>query len=133
SEEALEDVDFWLAQPWEKAAKWPTPKGRFGDVRNVSGVLDRDRTATLLTRALTPYRLHLDDALVTAFGRALARNSENSIQSFHFEKHGRDAGFDDLDVSRTVGWFTVIYPVVLEFDEKWDIAEALLRVRSGLT
>ena len=30
------------------------------------------------------------------------------------ERHGREALFEDLDVSRTVGWFTSLYPVVLE-------------------
>ncbi|HEY4564606.1 MAG TPA: condensation domain-containing protein, partial [Thermoanaerobaculia bacterium] len=30
------------------------------------------------------------------------------------EGHGREPLFEDLDVSRTVGWFTSVYPVVLE-------------------
>ncbi|WP_139657969.1 condensation domain-containing protein, partial [Pseudomonas shirazica] len=27
------------------------------------------------------------------------------------ERHGRDAPFDGLDVSRTVGWFTTLFPL----------------------
>jgi hypothetical protein len=30
------------------------------------------------------------------------------------EGHGREDLFPDVDVSRTVGWFTSLYPVVLE-------------------
>ena len=30
------------------------------------------------------------------------------------EGHGREALFDDVDLSRTVGWFTTIFPVALD-------------------
>ena len=33
---------------------------------------------------------------------------------FHLEGHGREALFEDVDLSRTVGWFTSIYPVLLD-------------------
>ncbi|NBT22859.1 MAG: hypothetical protein EBT10_06000, partial [Methylocystaceae bacterium] len=35
---------------------------------------------------------------------------------FYLEGHGREVGESGLDLSRTVGWFTSIYPVRLDFD-----------------
>ena len=34
--------------------------------------------------------------------------------SLEVEGHGREEIAPDLDISRTVGWFTTLYPVVLE-------------------
>jgi hypothetical protein len=36
------------------------------------------------------------------------------------EGHGREEIFDDVDLSRTVGWFTTIFPVLLNLGEEFD-------------
>ena len=46
----------------------------------------------------------------------------------NLEGHGRENLFDDVDLSRTVGWFTSIFPVRLEMPDSgdgWDPGEAL--------
>src|SRR5262249_7311695 len=47
------------------------------------------------------------------------------------EGHGREEVVGDVDVSRTVGWFTSIYPVQLELNGK-DLATALKHVKEQL-
>ncbi|HEY4592137.1 MAG TPA: thioesterase domain-containing protein, partial [Thermoanaerobaculia bacterium] len=56
----------------------------------------------------------IDEALLSALARALAGWTGSPRLRVDLEGHGREPLFDDLDVSRTVGWFTSLYPVVLE-------------------
>ena len=46
--------------------------------------------------------------------------------------HGREDLFADLDVSRTVGWFTALFPVLLDLDGAAGPGEALKSVKEQL-
>ena len=48
------------------------------------------------------------------------------------EGHGREDIAEGMDVSRTVGWFTTMYPVVLELDEEQELGEQLIGVKEQL-
>src|SRR6185295_6301773 len=48
------------------------------------------------------------------------------------EGHGREELFDDVNLSRTVGWFTTIYPVVLAPPQSASLEEALKTVKEQL-
>jgi len=46
--------------------------------------------------------------------------------------HGREDVFDDVDLSRTIGWFTIFLPVVLELEEASHPSDALKAVKDQL-
>ena len=52
------------------------------------------------------------------------------------EGHGREDIFADVDISRTVGWFTSLYPVVLEVGDgeggEWEPGRGLSLVKEQL-
>jgi non-ribosomal peptide synthase protein (TIGR01720 family) len=52
--------------------------------------------------------------LLTALAQAVGGWSGNRRLLVDMEGHGREALFEDVDLSRTVGWFTSIYPVALD-------------------
>src|SRR5690242_17332332 len=52
--------------------------------------------------------------LLTAMALAFARWTGSGMLLVDLEGHGREALFDDVDLSRTVGWFTTIFPVALD-------------------
>ncbi|WEO93119.1 non-ribosomal peptide synthase/polyketide synthase [Streptomyces sp. FXJ1.172] len=84
------------------------------DVRGVTVRLDRERTDSLLRTVPGVYRTRIDDVLLTALGRVLADWTGRDTVAVGLEGHGReDALFDDVDLSRTVGWFTSLFPVAL--------------------
>ncbi|HZN73690.1 MAG TPA: condensation domain-containing protein [Micromonosporaceae bacterium] len=56
----------------------------------------------------------LNDVLLAAFAWALSRRVGESKVRIDMEGHGREEILDGVDVSRTVGWFTTIFPVRLE-------------------
>ncbi|MEU7414133.1 non-ribosomal peptide synthase/polyketide synthase [Streptomyces sp. NPDC042638] len=107
---------------WERAARAcadPLPVDGTGgnttaDVRAVTVRLDRERTADLLRRVPGVYRTRIDDVLLTALGRVLADWTGRDTVAVGLEGHGReDQLFEDVDLSRTVGWFTSLFPVAL--------------------
>ncbi|KQU66157.1 non-ribosomal peptide synthetase [Rhizobacter sp. Root29] len=92
--------------------------------------LDPAQTDALLKRAPAAYRTQVNDLLLTALGRALCGWSGHERIRIDLEGHGREDLGDGIDLSRTVGWFTSLYPVVL--DPLGEPGAALKRVKEAL-
>ncbi|MEU6685975.1 condensation domain-containing protein, partial [Streptomyces sp. NPDC046832] len=94
----------------------------YGEVAVESSTLDRSVTEALLQRVPGAFRTRINDVLLTALGRVL-RDWAGAPVTIALEGHGREELFDDVDLSRTVGWFTTIYPVALDVVEgPWETA-----------
>src|SRR3990167_4760403 len=79
--------------------------------------LDTKLTKDLLHKANSAYHTEINDLLLTALGYALKSWSGLEANHITLEGHGREHLKESIDVSRTVGWFTTIYPVRLEVKE----------------
>ncbi|MGY8686713.1 MAG: condensation domain-containing protein, partial [Verrucomicrobiales bacterium] len=91
--------------------------------------LTETETQDLLTKVPAIHGTQVNDVLLAALSVALKQNQ----LCFDLEGHGReDLGGDPLDLSRTVGWFTSIYPVVLDLPEKASLVERLTLVKEQL-
>ncbi|KFU81851.1 non-ribosomal peptide synthase domain TIGR01720/amino acid adenylation domain-containing protein [Amycolatopsis lurida] len=77
---------------------------------------ERD-TDALLHLAPGAYRTRINDVLLTALARALTRWTGESAVAVDLEGHGREEILDGVDLSRTVGWFTTLFPVGLMVDD----------------
>ncbi|GAB2724147.1 non-ribosomal peptide synthetase [Kitasatospora kifunensis] len=102
----------------------------FGATAIASVRLDRADTEALLQRVPAAYRTQINDVLLTALGRVL-QDWAGAAVTIALEGHGREELFDDVDLSRTVGWFTTIYPVALDVPSG-DWAPALKTVKERL-
>ncbi|MEG1039170.1 MAG: amino acid adenylation domain-containing protein [Pseudomonas sp.] len=107
-------LPFWHAQ---QAAALPHDHAH-GRCVNASACsrtwrLDAARTRQLLQGAPQAYRTQVNDLLLTALGRAVCGWSAQADCLVLLEGHGREALFDDVDLSRTVGWFTSLFPLRL--------------------
>jgi fengycin family lipopeptide synthetase B len=94
--------------------------------------LTQDVSARLLSSAHATYGTRMDDLLLTALGRALAEWAGYRCWRVLLESHGREPLWDGADVSRTVGWFTARYPVLLDFDGSDDIGRQIKVVKEML-
>lgn len=81
--------------------------------RTVSVRLDAERTRQLLQQAPSAYRTQVNDLLLTALARVLCHWTGQPSALVQLEGHGRETLFDEIDLSRTVGWFTSAYPLRL--------------------
>ncbi|MET0849196.1 MAG: amino acid adenylation domain-containing protein, partial [Pseudomonas sp.] len=75
--------------------------------------LDAEQTRKLLQHAPAAYRTQVNDLLLTALARSVCRWSGQGSTLIQLEGHGREDLFDDIDLTRTVGWFTSLFPVNL--------------------
>ena len=91
-----------------------------GSVETVSIQLDVAQTQALLDVATQTYHAQLNEVLLTVLGQTLKSWLQSSTVLIDLEGHGRGLTLQnlqdsiELDVSRTVGWFTAIYPLRLE-------------------
>ncbi|HEU4451894.1 MAG TPA: amino acid adenylation domain-containing protein [Longimicrobium sp.] len=76
--------------------------------------LDEAETRALLEEVPPVYGTQANDALLAALAAAYREWSGHGTLLVDVEGHGREDLFDDMDVSRTVGWFTTQFPVRLE-------------------
>ncbi|WP_284740330.1 non-ribosomal peptide synthetase [Amycolatopsis sp. RTGN1] len=79
--------------------------------------VSRAETAALLHAAPGRFRARVNDVLLGALAWTLCRWTGENRVLVELEGHGREELFDDIDLSRTVGWFTSSYPVLLEVPE----------------
>ncbi len=81
-------------------------------LRQYTVSLDKDYTDFLIREAHKPYRTHVFTLLNVALAWAIRDWTGSNTFVLEHENHGRH--LDDCDVSRTLGWFTAMYPVKLE-------------------
>ena len=69
--------------------------------------------------------------MLTALARVLCRWSQHESVLVQLEGHGREALFDDIDLTRTVGWFTSVYPLRLS-PSAADIGNSIKAIKEEL-
>ncbi|MCB1057432.1 MAG: non-ribosomal peptide synthetase, partial [Acidobacteria bacterium] len=112
------EVAYW-ADP-RRAAVAPLPVDFPGgeNLRSSNQIvrvsLEEEETRDLLGPALLPYRTSAVEILLAALVRAVGTRTGQDSLLVDFEGHGREAIFADANLARTVGWFTTLYPVLLE-------------------
>ncbi|WP_240940804.1 non-ribosomal peptide synthetase, partial [Planosporangium flavigriseum] len=82
--------------------------------RSVTVRLDAAETRALLQDVPGVYRTRVNDVLLAALGRVLGSWMGRDRVLVDLEGHGREEElFEGVDLSRTVGWFTSMFPVAL--------------------
>ncbi|MCJ8273481.1 MAG: condensation domain-containing protein, partial [Psychrosphaera sp.] len=71
------------------------------------------QTQALLNQAGKGYHTQINDLLLSALAIALQEFFGHHVNHITLEGHGREAIDPTLDLTRTVGWFTTLYPVAL--------------------
>ncbi|WP_296188800.1 non-ribosomal peptide synthase/polyketide synthase [Pseudomonas sp. UBA1879] len=132
SDTVLAEADYWRNLPSAPPLPCANPQGKAQQsvVQQRHLQLDAARTQALLNEAPAAYRTQINDLLLTALTRALQRWSGESRALIALEGHGREDLFDGVDPSRTVGWFTSLYPVSLHAHDNLD--EALKHTKETL-
>ncbi|MGV9251183.1 non-ribosomal peptide synthase/polyketide synthase [Streptomyces sp. NPDC003697] len=109
------DLEHWRRTC---AAPGGLPAGRVGpnthgSAATVTATLEPEVTEALLRHVPDVYRTQVNDVLLSALGHTLARWCGRDTVLVGVEGHGREDLFDDVDLSRTVGWFTAEFPLAL--------------------
>ncbi len=140
STEVRAELPYWLATASAPALPLPGHPGGADAVGVTAAVevfeveLGAETTAALLGAAAVPYRTRIDDLLLAALARALAAGAMDGeiTVRLDLEGHGREAIAADLDLSRTVGWFTALYPAALTLPADAGVGETIIAVKEQL-
>jgi len=100
--------------------------------RQVWAGLSQEETRALLQETPAVYHTQINDVLLACLAQVLTRWSGEGEALIELEGHGREDVMEGVDVSRTVGWFTSLYPVVLELREGAGSGEVLKSIKEQL-
>jgi non-ribosomal peptide synthase protein (TIGR01720 family) len=133
---ARRELAYWQQMPWSEAGRLPLDHhdgaNNANSVRTVSTWLNAADTQALLQEVPSVYHTHINDALLTALVEAFADWTGRRTLLVDLEGHGREELFAEADTSRTVGWFTSLFPVLLDVGTASDPGRALKAVKEQL-
>lgn len=135
---AAEEQSFWLNLAETAVPPLPLdyPDGlaqnKVGSTAIVSVSLTTEETQALLQAVPPVYNTQINDVLLAALAQTMVGWTGSPRLLLDLEGHGREQILDSLDISRTVGWFTAIFPVLLNMSSVVDIRTALMTVKEQL-
>ncbi|NSZ03824.1 amino acid adenylation domain-containing protein [Agrobacterium tumefaciens] len=128
------EKDGWLTIA--EAATAPIPTDRRGsnlvsDTAIVDIAINPNLTARLIRDVPSAYPINVEEVMLAALYSAVRDWTGRDRLRLILESHGRPDLFDGFDLTRTVGWFTGLYPVL--FDAAGgDTRTMLLAVKESL-
>jgi amino acid adenylation domain-containing protein/non-ribosomal peptide synthase protein (TIGR01720 family) len=130
------EINYWLNQPYQNISPLPVDftngENTVASACTVSVSLSQTETTSLLNEVPTVYQTQINDILLTALVQTFKQWTDNSSLLINLEGHGREDILENVDLSRTVGWFTTIFPVILDITAAFDPGEALKTVKEQL-
>lgn len=130
------EIQYW--QSVIKKTDLPLPKTTitdeltYADVLSLSTSFSVENTAYLQKNVNHAYNTEINDILITTLAISLAKWTKHQQIPITLEGHGREAIFPDIDISRTIGWFTTTFPVLLVIKDTEDISGNIIEVKETL-
>src|SRR5262249_16675648 len=132
--ETLAQLPYWLGALPAAAAPVPVDVPGAADDEGGTAVavaeLTIAETRALLEEVPAAFGTQVNDPLLAPLAEAFRAWSGRASVLVDVEGHGREDLFDDVDVSRTVGWFTSVFPIHLQ--ATGDAAGTLNGVKEAL-
>jgi non-ribosomal peptide synthase protein (TIGR01720 family) len=130
------ELDYWCSESRQHIKSLPVDNG--GGInteyfaRTVSVSLGETETQALLQKIPAAYHTQINDILLAGLVKAVAQWTGESQLLVDLEGHGREDIFADVNLSRTVGWFTTIFPVLLDIKQADSANEVIKTVKEQL-
>ena len=136
SPELQGEFDYWFALSHQPTSRlpvdFPNAANLVASEKTVSVALSVEETKLLLQEVPAAYRTQINDVLLTALAQAFERWTGNNSLLLDLEGHGREDIFEGVDLSRTIGWFTALFPVLLNSEKHSELGAALKSVKEQL-
>jgi len=129
---------YWLNRDFPSIS--PLPLDRQGEAQSnivahaktVSFTLTEEQTRLLLQEVPQAYNTQINDILLTALVQAFGHWTGSYKLLLDMEGHGRENVIESVNLSRTVGWFTSIFPVFLTLENLHHPGECLKSIKEQL-
>ncbi|AKG24558.1 thioester reductase [Calothrix sp. 336/3] len=126
--------DYWLTQ-WQEqrlAVDFVDGENIVASEKKIAIALSIEQTQALLQEVPQTYNTQINDVLLTALVQSFSQWTGTRSLLVALESHGREEISEDLDLSRTVGWFTSIFPVLLDLGKASHPGEELKTIKEQL-
>ncbi|MEH1922365.1 amino acid adenylation domain-containing protein [Nostoc sp.] len=136
--QSSDELNYWLSQSSLKVTALPVDypsdkeNNTLASTASVSLSLTEEHTRALLQDVPSAYNTQINDVLLTALVQSFAQWTGQPSLLVDLEGHGREDLFEDVDLSRTVGWFTTLFPVHLQLEEINHPGETLKLIKEQL-
>ncbi len=134
SEALKAELDYWQALPPVDPTVIPLDNPEGSNVERLTArepiAFSEEETETILKQLPEHLRATINEVLLSALAMALIRWTGKRLFHITMEGHGREHLFDDVDISRTLGWFTSMYPVVLDMGTAATPEEIVKQVKN---
>ncbi|MCC5621223.1 non-ribosomal peptide synthetase [Nostoc sp. CHAB 5715] len=129
----LSELDFWLTTQYQSISPIPRDFPGGNNIEETTSIvsvsLSLEETQSLLQQVPAAYRTQINDVFLTALILTFNQWTGEDSLLIDLEGHGREEIFEDVDLSRTVGWFTTIFPVHLHLKNGNDLGKALKSIK----
>ncbi|MFD0698799.1 amino acid adenylation domain-containing protein [Paenibacillus sp. GCM10027628] len=136
SKELLQEIAYWKQledmQIDRLYKDFAVETSTLGESATAEMTLSMEETEHLLKHIHHAYHTEVNDILLTALGLAVQEWGQNDRIAVQLEGHGREEIMGDVNISRTIGWFTSMYPVVLDMKDADDISAVIKLVKETL-
>jgi len=137
SSELYSELDYWLAIKQRPVKPIPLDFNYGNNLEEsactVAVSLTVEETQVLLQQVPAVYRTQINDVFLTALMQTFTQWTGETSLLINLEGHGREELFEDVDLSRTVGWFTTMFPVSLSLENAFDSpGQALKSIKEQL-
>ena len=138
SQAVVDELDYWLSNLDSQITSLPLDyqaeetQNAVASTAQINVNLNPEETRDLLEEVPKAYKTQINDILLTALLQTFNQWTTLPSVLIDLEGHGREDLFSDVDLSRTVGWFTTIFPVLLKLDNNRNLEVIIKSVKEQL-
>jgi non-ribosomal peptide synthase protein (TIGR01720 family) len=129
-------LDYWLSESRRNIESLPVDfsnaANTVASALHLSTSLTTEETQTLLHEVPKVYGTLINDALLTALAKSLVAWTGRTSMLVDLEGHGREDLGVNINLTRTVGWFTTMFPVLLDLTGVLALEDALKSIKEQL-
>ncbi len=135
SKTLADEAGYWLNQipVWHPGLPVDDHAGEQLNTAATSKTLSVELTASetyaLLHNVPAVYQTQINEVLLTALTLCITEWTAQTGVLVALEGHGREDIIAEVDLSRTVGWFTSLYPIYLELEPNSELGSALKSIK----
>ncbi|MDP4147247.1 MAG: condensation domain-containing protein, partial [Bacillota bacterium] len=137
SSELLKEIDYWCKVENTKIERIPKDNEAIVEDRvknSATSIMKLSATDTenLLKNLNKAYNTEINDILLSALGLTIKEWTGENKVLINLEGHGREEIIPDVNITRTIGWFTSQYPLIIDVAGSDDMGYYIKSVKEDI-
>lgn len=134
-ERTLSRIKWWKSHKWNQLQKLPRDRANESnleqDAVTISHTFLEEETERLLKDVPQNYSISIKELLIACLGIVL-KEWDQKTHAIYMESYGRDVLTEQMNNTRTVGWFTQVYPFLMEINDDDSLNDTFRKCKDVL-